>query len=232
MAPRGTPPRDAPSGDLAEAKAGLRERMREQLRALAAGAGARAGKAALGHLEDRPIWRDAGVVALYHALRDEVDTRPIADAAWAAGKTVLLPKVVGDSLSFHVWRPGDPLVSGAFGIREPDAETSRVEISAADLVLVPGLAFDRRGGRLGRGAGYYDRALAGLEARATSPMTSRSTSTSTLPSTPLSRVGIGFAIQLVEAVPMTSLDVPLDGIVTDDGWIDVERGQKEGSAAT
>ena len=187
----------------AGAKRALRTRARARLAAIEASRAAAAGERIAAVAAAEPSWRAAATIAVFKAIPGEVDTLPLARLAWVAGKRVLLPRVVEDALVFHVWTQGDSLAPGALGVLEPDAGAPVVAIGAADLVFVPGLAFDRAGGRLGRGAGYYDRALAGLGARAGSP--------------PL--VGLGFALQLVDDVPMTSLDVRLDGLVTEEGWI-------------
>ena len=141
---------------------------------------------------------------MYKALPRELSTDALARCAWEAGKVVLLPAVVDGALVFRRWSEGDALVAGAFGVHEPRESQPAMSLDAADLVFVPGLGFDRRGGRLGRGAGYYDRALDGRGAAAGSA--------------PL--VGLGFALQLVDEVPMTPHDVRLDAVVTDEAWID------------
>jgi 5-formyltetrahydrofolate cyclo-ligase len=115
-------------------------------------------------------------------------------------KPVLLPRIAATgSLEFAAL--GDPLAlrEGRMGILEPPCALPPQSLDPDDLVLVPGLAFDREGGRLGRGGGYYDRALAvgrGAELR------------------PL-LIGVGFSYQLVERVPMGELDVRLDGVVSE-----------------
>lgn len=187
----------------AGAKQALRTRARAQLATIGPSRASEAGERIAAIAAVEPSWRAAATIALFKAIRGEVDTDPLVRLAWAGGKRVLLPRVVGDALVFHLWTRGESLTPGALGVLEPDAGAPVVAVGAADLVFVPGLAFDRAGGRLGRGAGYYDRALAGLGARAGS--------------SPL--VGLGFALQLVDDVPMTSLDVRLDGLVTEEGWI-------------
>ena len=107
-------------------------------------------------LAARPALR---TVALYAALADEVDLLPLV--AWDAGRRWVFPRVCGEDLVFHEVRGvADDLAPGSCGIREPSPALPRVPIPEIDVFLCPGLAFDPNGGRLGRGRGYYDRALA------------------------------------------------------------------------
>jgi 5-formyltetrahydrofolate cyclo-ligase len=191
------------------AKRALRRVMRSKLAVLPVGHGREVGGAVARTIESLEIWRRARAVVLFKALPGEVDTDPLAHAAWASGRIVLLPRMEGRTLAFHEWRSGDPLVAGPHGVLEPAPHRARRSLDEVELIVVPGLAFDRWGGRLGRGAGYYDRALAGPGAQTAPP----------------SMLGIGFALQLVDAVPTTALDVPLDGVVTEEGWIDAVRSR-------
>ena len=107
-----------------------------------------------------------------------------------------------DTLEFAACSSLDTLGTGRFGIREPTSQHPVVSLADADVVLVPGLAFDGRGGRLGRGAGYYDRALApigSVDARR-------------------ALIGVALSIQIVPAVPMDARDVAVDRVVTERGW--------------
>lgn len=151
-------------------------------------------------------WCQAQVVALFSSLSGEVETGRAISDLWDAGQKVLLPRMVsaGD-LAFHEFPAGAELVRGPYGVLEPAASFPPVELALADVVVVPGLAFDRSGGRLGRGAGYYDRALAAARARAWRE--------SARPG-PLA-VGLGFGFQLVEGVPMEPADFRLDAVVTE-----------------
>ena len=110
-----------------------------------------------------------------------------------------------ENLEFAPVEDFEGLVSGRYGVREPGPDRLARSVAANALVLVPGLAFDRQGGRLGRGAGYYDRALADLRRR--------------LDQTTV--IGVGFAIQLIDRVPMTSSDERVDAILTEEAlaWV-------------
>ena len=103
-------------------------------------------------------YRTAHVIALYHSLPDEVHTAGIMQTAFADNKTVCLPKITGDEIQFYAITPQTAFAPGAFGILEP---TGGEPVSPAqiDLVIVPLLAADTAGYRLGFGGGYYDRFL-------------------------------------------------------------------------
>lgn len=135
-----------------------------------------------------PVWREARTICAFCAISGEPD---ILDP-WPIDKRIALPRVQGDEMSFH-WISGrDELVPGRFGIWEPSPEASPAGFSF-DLILVPGMAFDRRGGRLGRGRGYYDRFLASASGFL---------------------AGICFDDQLVPEVPCDSHDVRMNEVVT------------------
>lgn len=139
----------------------------------------------------------AGPVAGYWPLGSELDVRPLLLHLHAAGRVAALPVSgrKGTPLTFREWTPDAPLREGRFGIREPAADAAAV---VPAVLFVPLLAFDRRGHRLGYGAGYYDRTLAGLRACGA-----------------VLAVGVGFAAQEVDAVPHGPYDQPLDWVVTE-----------------
>lgn len=136
------------------------------------------------------------VIALYAALGGELSLDNVMRDLDAAGHHIALPRVDKNALppvmSFHHWHMGSPLCSGAFGIEEPNGD-----LMIPELMLVPLLAFDRSGARLGRGGGFYDRYLE--QARRTHN---------------LCAIGVGFDAQEVEKCPTESHDQPLDAIVT------------------
>lgn len=139
------------------------------------------------------------VVSGFCAIGSELDPLPLLSALSAAGHPVALPVITpkGQPLVFRRWSPADPLRSGLWGIREPFAEAPAVE---PDVLLVPLLAFDARGYRLGYGAGYYDRTLAALRAKR-----------------PTLAIGIAFDQQGVGEVPIDDYDQPLDWVLTPSG---------------
>ena len=142
-------------------------------------------------------WDEGTVVSAYWPLGDEIDPRPLMEALHLRGHRLALPAIraAGRPLDFRAWLPGDPLTSAGFGIQEPAATAPSV---APRVLLVPLLAFDAAGYRLGYGGGFYDRSLALLRAAG-----------DTL------AVGLAYADQQVAAVPREATDQPLDLVVTE-----------------
>lgn len=151
----------------------------------------------LNALAATPEFRQAQSVALYHALPDEVQTARFLEK-WHTKKQLFLPVVKGDEIYFELFRGEQHLQAGAFGIREPILRQAN-RISAFDLIIIPGVAFDRQLNRMGRGKGYYDRFLAQSTAYKT---------------------GICFEFQLLEQIPATSFDIKMDRIITEKEIID------------
>lgn len=180
-------------------KRALRERLVHARSALPAAQRASASQAAAEVLESLAAWRGARVVALYFPVGAEVDTAHLAQSALQAGKRVAWPRTrPGEiALEFASCLPPD-LIAGALGTRQPPLDAAIVPIGDLDLVVVPGVAFDRDGHRLGRGGGYYDATLALLAKRTV-------------------RVGLAFELQLVSAVPCEPHDAQVDGVVTERG---------------
>jgi 5-formyltetrahydrofolate cyclo-ligase len=147
------------------------------------------------------------VVAGYWPMGEEADVRPLLEQLTRRGVIAALPVVVAPHapLQFRRWVPGDALEAGRHGTRHPFASA---DIAVPDILLLPLLAFDARGGRLGYGGGYYDRTLEVLRAERGRRITA---------------IGIGYAAQAVDAVPRGRHDQPLDWIVTEDGAREVHR---------
>lgn len=172
--------------------------MRSRLAVVDAAQALRAGECAAAHLVASPLWRDAGVVLVYSAVRGELDPRPLAEAAWAEGKRVCLPNPAPErrDLAPVLWHRGGELRAGPFGIAVPVA--GRPVGQDVDLAVVPGLAFDRAGGRLGSGMGYYDRWLPAHPAVWT--------------------IGFCHAFQLVGNVPGEGHDIAMRAVLTPAGY--------------
>lgn len=140
----------------------------------------------------RPLLRDAKVVLAYYSLPDEVDTHVLIDELVAEGKTVLLPKVLDDStMELRRYTGPQDLCEGAYHIMEPSGEPF-TDFSQIDVALIPGIAFDAQGHRLGRGKGYYDRFLSLLKTQT---------------------IGLCFDFQKVAEVPVDAHDVVVDRVV-------------------
>lgn len=175
-------------------KPALREQARRRRAALARACPDFAARAA--RLADELPAAKGAVVSFYWPMGDEADPRALAAALAARGHALALPVVAGrrSPLHFRAWRDGDGLVVHRFGMHEPVPSAPRV---VPDMLLVPLLAFDARGHRLGYGGGFYDCTLAALARKLA--------------------VGIAFAGQEVERLPDAPHDHPLDMVVTETG---------------
>lgn len=141
----------------------------------------------------RPLLSVASTVLLYYSLPDEVDTHAFLDELRSAGKIVLLPRVVdAGTMVLHRYTGRADLSEGAFGIMEPVGEPF-TDYAAIDVAVIPGMAFDADGHRLGRGRGYYDRFLSSVPY--------------------IYKIGVCFDFQKVEAVPVEATDVSVDVVV-------------------
>lgn len=147
-----------------------------------------------------PILRSATRVALYVAAGSELDVTPLINALHRRGCIVCLPRVRGVELHFHSYDPSHPLVRGPFGLLEPQGWAPRVPNHRLHAVVVPLVAFDDRGGRLGQGGGYYDRAFSSRRDRS-------------LRSPRL--IGAAFDAQRVSHVALEPWDVRIDAVAHD-----------------
>lgn len=153
----------------------------------------------LDKLEDEAVFRRAHTVLAYAALPDEVQTQEWMER-WKDAKVLLLPVVNGNELELHRYTGRHDLQTGAFGIEEPTGPLF-TDYGQIDLALVPGMAFDAHGYRLGRGKGYYDRLLPRLTAAW--------------------RIGICFGFQVCPSVPTEPFDLPMHEVWTEDGCISI-----------
>jgi 5-formyltetrahydrofolate cyclo-ligase len=142
------------------------------------------------------------VVSGFMPMKSEINPVPLMRKLADAGATLALPVVAGKGkpLIMRAWSLGEPLASGVWGIREPKPEAPEV---FPDILIVPLLAFDRRGHRIGYGAGYFDMTIAALRARK-----------------PVVAAGIAFAAQEIAEVPTTPRDARLDLVLTEREVID------------
>ena len=188
----------ATSESLVRRKAALRAEQRRGRGAVAAHLGAAAAEAVARQIVTEFRLPPGGIVSGYWPLADEFDPRPAMDRLAGLGHPLALPRVQGwgRPLVFHAWQPGDPLLAGPFQVMEPSPDAPVVD---PRVLLVPLLAFDRAGRRLGYGAGYYDMALRDLRAQNPAPFA----------------IGVAFAAQEVDEVPTGPRDQMLDAVVTE-----------------
>jgi len=185
----------------ADVKASLRREALERRDALPAAQRARAAEMIAGR--EFPLAVQPGsMVSGFSPLKSEINPVPLMRKLAAAGARLALPVVAGrgQPLIMRAYAFGDPLIAGVWGIRVPRQEAPAVE---PDILIVPLLAFDRSGNRLGYGAGYYDMTICGLRARK-----------------PVVAVGIAFAAQEIDSVPISPRDARLDLVLTEDDVID------------
>ena len=151
-------------------------------------------------LKQQAVWQSAELILFFAPLPGEVDIWPLLAEALKAGKTAALPRFDSTANAYvacRVENPDHDLVRGKLGIREPGALCSQIIPPKVDLVLVPGVAFDLNGHRLGRGKGYYDQLLASLRGR---------------------KCGVAFDQQVLDEVPTEAHDVRLDYLLTPTRW--------------
>jgi 5-formyltetrahydrofolate cyclo-ligase len=155
---------------------------------------AKTGAALLENLRELAIWRTAQHPCIYASVPGEAPTEALLEDCFLREIAVLLPRVNGEELELREVRGMDALVPGAFGIREPGGATRVATPTETDCVLIPGVAFDATGGRVGRGRGFYDRLLARI------------------PNVP--RIALAWEWQLLEQVPVDSRDAKMDWLIT------------------
>lgn len=194
------------ANDLTRAQ--LRRKLRQQRRALTPAAQRNAAQALYRQLAQHPLFRRARHIALYLANDGEIDPHLLIAAAHARGKQVYLPVLKSwprTSMMFQRIDMRERLAGNRFGIPEPRRDHKRQrKVWALDLILLPLVGFDRHGGRLGMGGGFYDRSLAYRAQR-------NNWHKPTL-------LGLAHDCQQVDRLPMASWDMPLDATVTDRGW--------------
>ncbi len=189
----------------ADAKVALRVRLRAELKAQLPVAAAAAAAELCARVQTSSAWQTARAVLLFFPLPSEPDITPLLADALATGKLLALPRFNATTNAYEPVQVRDlarELVVGPFGVREPVANCPLVTMNRLDLALVPGLGFDVRGYRLGRGKGHYDRLLAGFPGRT---------------------VGTTFDFQVVAQVPAEPHDIVLDAVVTPTRWMTAKR---------
>lgn len=183
-------------------KSTLRKSMRELTRALTPELRDTLSCKALERLTLVEAFEAARTVGLFMSLPDEVRTQEFVEAL-AARKRVALPVIEGDDMRFEYYVPAEGVRTGSFGIDEP-ARGLLCPPEDMDVIVVPGVAFDRAGNRMGRGRGYYDRWLAAAPAT-------------------IVRIGLCYPHQFLDAIPHEPHDIPMDCIVTAGGCHDIRH---------
>lgn len=146
-------------------------------------------------LENCGIFKNCSNILLYHSLPDEVETHSLINK-WHTQKHIFLPRVKGAELEILAYDE-KRLLKGAYNISEPDGE-ELFDINKIDLIILPAVALDKKGNRIGRGKGYYDKLLSAVNAF---------------------KIGIVYSYQLVETIPYEIHDIPVDMVITDEGII-------------
>ncbi|MGZ5295339.1 MAG: 5-formyltetrahydrofolate cyclo-ligase [Actinomycetota bacterium] len=192
------------SADLKRAKRAVRGRVLAARDAMSAAERERASARIVDRLLMLPEVERASTVMAFWSFGSEPDTGRLVEALHARGVRVALPRIVDGEMEPHTYTPGDAVTETSFGAREPSAG-EELDPSAIDVVVTPGVAFDRSGRRVGYGGGFYDRFF---------PRTRPDTT----------RLGIGFDLQLIEGdLPSGRSDLGLDGIVTQSGVVRSRR---------
>ena len=192
----------------AKQKAILRQGVRAQIAAVTPEQRAVESGRVVAAISGSKVWRQAHTVMLFIPLRDEIDVLPLLDEALGHHKTVLLPRFDPVSACYQPARVSNlatDIVPGPHGVAEPAIHCATHPLKPLDVTLVPGLAFDRVGRRLGRGKGHYDRLLADAGGQFW---------------------GVGFECQLLLEVPFEPHDVVLNCIVTPAHWVEVVAGRR------
>ena len=151
----------------------------------------------------QPLWEQARSILFFAPLADELDIWPLLECAHVAGKEVALPRFVpetGDYVACTLQDLQRDVRAGHFQIREPVEHCAKLPLKRLDLTLVPGVAFDLLGRRLGRGKGFYDRLLADVCGKT---------------------CGVAFDVQIVRQIPVASHDVHVNRILTPTRWIEL-----------
>jgi len=192
---------DAPDtrNPITERKNAVRSSMRAQLQALTDAERAARSSAACARVLKSTAFQSAVCVMLYMPLRSEIDVMSVALEAFRLGKVVCVPRVADGGKSMHAVEiksiDDESMASDALGVPAPRSGREIMHESI-DLVIAPGVAFDVRGGRLGRGGGFYDRFLAKAHRHTTT-------------------IGVCFDFQLVDEIPTAADDIPVQAVVTD-----------------
>ncbi len=185
-------------------KSALRRLFDQKRKALSSEEQSQKAQQLLGWIHTVPAFATAGHIAFYWPIGAEISPLPLLWAAEQQHKRCYLPCLKPESaiLDFVAYQSEDPLILNPLGFLEPDPQNHpRIALCDLDLILIPLLAFDTHGQRLGRGAGYYDRTLATRPQGSCKPYL----------------LGLGYACQSVDRLPADPWDAPLEGVLTEEG---------------
>jgi 5-formyltetrahydrofolate cyclo-ligase len=173
------------------AKENIRKQIKSQLKALSADEKLAQSTLILKKLESSTDFQQANTILLFWSLPDEIETHSFIEK-WATKKKILLPVVVNDLLILKPFEGKEKMITGAFNILEPTSKPFS-DFEQIDLSIIPGVAFDREGNRLGRGKGFYDKLLPKINSK---------------------KIGICFNFQLIENIPHESWDEKMDLVIS------------------
>lgn len=149
-------------------------------------------------------YKNASVIFVFVSFKSEVDTHEIIKQALKDSKTICVPRINTKEREMETFKINslEELKEGYYGILEPGEDCPAVNGNNIDLVLMPGAVFDRQGGRIGYGGGFYDRFLSRMNKK-------------------VDKIALAYDFQILDRVPMDEFDVRVDGIVTNEGYIGV-----------
>lgn len=154
------------------------------------------------NLVNSEVYKNAKVIFSFVSFKSEVDTHQIIKHALNEKKILCIPKIDSKEKGIEIYKINSlsELIIGYHKILEPPANAPRVDSSTIDLILMPGVAFDLHGGRIGYGAGFYDRFLSEMDKK-------------------VSKIALAYHFQLLENIPMEQHDVRIDGIITNEDFM-------------
>jgi 5-formyltetrahydrofolate cyclo-ligase len=185
-----------------DSKNALRQQIRARLNGMTPERRAADSAKACALLEQQAVWKQARTILFYAPLPDEPDLWPLVSVSLAAGRTIALPWFDAKTdhyIAARIQDPANDVRFGRFGIREPTRDCPVIPLNQLEFLLVPGVAYDLRGRRLGRGKGFYDQMLALVRG---------------------TTCGVAFEEQIVDEVPVEPHDVHLNCILTPSRWIE------------
>ncbi len=191
------------SSEFRRLKDTLRQKASARVKELTAAQRTTASAQARALLAQQALWQNAHSILFFAPMPEEVDVWPLLDQALAAGRIVALPRFIARTKNYVACRVRDiaqDVAVGYYGIREPVERCAQWRLHQVDLILVPGVAFDLHGGRLGRGRGYYDQLLKAVRG---------------------TTCGVAFDEQIVDEIPVEAHDVRLNYLLTPTRWLEV-----------